>query len=336
MKDNTPAVLAQPEFAAMSKLVLDTLTSVNSKRVYAVALDDFFAWFTLAPNRNFTKATVSEYRQWLIERHLAPQTINQRLCAVRSLARELADNNIGPHPDVLRGIERIKGVKNAGTRLGNWLSEEDAARLLDAPNTTTLTGLRDAALLSCLLGCGLRREEAAKLTEGHFRLIENRWVIANLLGKGGRLRNVVVPDWCKHDVDAYLVALRQTESFRILTTSYIDMQPTTPLSELALFVSIKQSGQVATIGITPQTVYNIVLRYAKQCDIEKLAPHDVRRSYAKLSVKGGADIRVLQRSLGHSSLTTTELYVGTEDNFTSGPGDKVFSGTRERKVKCTD
>jgi site-specific recombinase XerC len=85
------------------------------------------------------------------------------MSAIRKLAAEGADNGLLA-PVLAAGIARVKSAKSVGIRSGNWLSECQAQSLLNAPDTTTLQGLRDRAILAVLLGCGLRRSEVAALT----------------------------------------------------------------------------------------------------------------------------------------------------------------------------
>jgi site-specific recombinase XerD len=94
---------------------------------------------------------------------LSPATINQRLCAIRKLAEEASDNGaLDPH--IANGIRAVKGIRQEGIRSGNWLIKQQAQQLLNAPDINTFKGLRDRAILALLLGCGLRRAEAANLT----------------------------------------------------------------------------------------------------------------------------------------------------------------------------
>jgi site-specific recombinase XerD len=78
---------------------------------------------------------------------------------------------------------RVKGAKSIGVRVGNWLSVQQAQKLLNAPDVTTKKGLRDRAMLAILLGCGLRRSEVAALTLKHIQQRDNRWCIVDLVGK---------------------------------------------------------------------------------------------------------------------------------------------------------
>ena len=191
-------------------LVLDTLPSPESKRAYGQALDDFFRWCEAEAVSEFTKAVVNSYRVSLEERSLSPSTINQRLSAIRKLAMEAADNGFIP-PNIATAISRVKGAKQAGIRTGQWLTREQAEDLISAPNVTENKGKRDRALLAVLIGCGLRRREAASLTIGHIQLRDARWVIVDLIGKGGRVRTVPMPSWTKSAVDSWIAAAEISE-----------------------------------------------------------------------------------------------------------------------------
>ena len=123
-----------------------------------------------------------DYRIQLESRQLAPGTINGRLAAVRRLAYEAADSGL-LSPDLAAGIRRVKGPKNLGVRLGNWLTADQARALLQVPDAGTLKGKRDRALLGILLGCGLRRKEAAELDVAHLQRREDHWAVVDMVGK---------------------------------------------------------------------------------------------------------------------------------------------------------
>jgi integrase len=136
---------------------------------------------------------VTRYRIHLENRHLAAGTVNGRLAAVRRLAYEAADAGL-LSPALAAGIRRVKGVKKLGVRLGNWLTAEEGRRLLQAPDPDTLKGKQDRAILAVLLGCGLRRRELADLSFRHLQRREEHWAIVDLVGKGGHIRTVPVPE----------------------------------------------------------------------------------------------------------------------------------------------
>ena len=136
----------------LKALVLDSVSSPITKRVYNMALDEFLAWFQQAPRPGFTKATVSAWRVSLEERKLGSSSVIVRMSAIRKLAAEAADNGLLA-PELAAGISRVKSAKTVGVRMGNWLSARQAQSLLNAPDATTVRGLRDRAILAVLLGC---------------------------------------------------------------------------------------------------------------------------------------------------------------------------------------
>src|SRR3954452_18345860 len=165
----------------LKQLVLDSVSSPITRRVYNLGLDEFFEWYGREHRPCFTKATVSAWRVALEARGLGAVSINVRITAVRKLAVEAADNGLLA-PELANGIARVKGIASKGIRLGTWLSVHQAQKLLNAPDVTTTKGLRDRAILAVLLGCGLRGSEAA-LTVNHVQQRDRRWCIVDLVGK---------------------------------------------------------------------------------------------------------------------------------------------------------
>src|SRR5712671_3078315 len=118
----------------LKALVLDSVSSPITRRVYNMALDEFIDWFRQAPQPGFTKATVSAWRASLEARRLGSSSIIIRMSAVRKLAAEAADNGLLA-PELAAGIARVRSAKSIGIRVGNWLSVRQAQSLLSAPNT---------------------------------------------------------------------------------------------------------------------------------------------------------------------------------------------------------
>ena len=286
---------------AIIAAVLDTLDSPHSRRAYRRALDDFMAWYSEQGRTRLSKAAISAYRQAMLDAELAPSSINQRLAAIKALAREAADAGAIPG-DLATAIGNVRGVKQQGQRLGNWLSREQAQALLDSPDTSTLRGLRDRALLAVLLGCGLRRAEAARLELAHVQQRDGRWAIVDLIGKGRRVRTVPMPSWAKLALDAW------TQS--------------AGLAAGRIFRAIDKAGNVRGEGMTAQAIYYILRHHATAIGLD-LAPHDARRTFAKLARMGGAEIDQIQLSLGHASIATTERYLGTEQDLQDAPCDRL-------------
>src|SRR6516164_9873466 len=116
----------------MKALVLDSVSSPITKRVYNLGLDEFFAWYAQEPRPGFTKAIVAAWRVALEARGLGAVSINVRITAVRKLAIEAADNGLLA-PELANGITRVTGVASKGVRLGNWLTARQAQALLNTP-----------------------------------------------------------------------------------------------------------------------------------------------------------------------------------------------------------
>jgi site-specific recombinase XerD len=188
--------LGLPDLDHSKMAVLSSLRSPESKRGYRHAIDEFIEWYCSEPRLSFNKVVVTRYRIHLEDRSLAAGTINGRLAAVRRLAYEAADAGL-LSPELAAGIRRVKSVKKLGLRLGNWLTVDEARRLLRSPESDTLKGKRDRAILAVLLGCGLRRRELADLEFSHLQRREEHWAIVDLVGKGGHIRTVPVPDWSR-------------------------------------------------------------------------------------------------------------------------------------------
>jgi site-specific recombinase XerC len=140
---------------------------------------------------------------------LAAGTINQRLAAVRRLAYEAADSGL-LSPELATGIRRVKGVKQLGSRAGNWLTHDEARTLLQAADGEGLRSVRDLAMISVLLGCGLRRAELSGLEVDDLQIRQGHWAIIDLVGKGGHVRTVPMPAWVKAAVDRWTSAAKVT------------------------------------------------------------------------------------------------------------------------------
>src|SRR5260221_5686364 len=201
------------QWQKLKTLVLDSVSSPITKRVYNMALDEFMGWFQQAPRPGFTKATVSAWRVSLEDRRLGSSSIIIRMSAIRKLAAEAADNGMLA-PELAAGISRVKSAKTQGIRVGNWLSLRQAQALLTAPDITTVRGLRDRAILAVLPGCGLQRSKAPALTFTHLQQRDGRWCIVDLVGKHGRVRTAPMPTWVKVAVDAWVSPPCVTEGVR--------------------------------------------------------------------------------------------------------------------------
>jgi site-specific recombinase XerD len=193
-------------FQALREMVLNSVASEHSKRNYAKALDEVF---TLCANRSqgLSRALLMEYRAGMLEKKLSASTVNVRLSAVRKLIGEAQRKGIIGAEEAAN-LAGVPNLPQKGTRLGNWLTRDQAKELLTVPDRSTLKGKRDSVILSLLVGCALRRQELATLDIESIQMREGRWVVADLRGKGGRVRTVAIPLWVKQAIDAWMVAAK--------------------------------------------------------------------------------------------------------------------------------
>jgi site-specific recombinase XerD len=302
-RKRTPkTVLKLPDLEQSKSAVLNSLTSPSSQRSYDHAIREFIEWYCSEPRLAFNKTVVTRYRISLEQRRYAPSTINLRLAAVRRLAYEAADCGL-LSADLAAGIRRVKGAKRLGVRVGNWLTAEQGKRLLMAADEASLRGRRDYAMLAVLLGCGLRRAELTGLRIEDLQLREEHWVIADLVGKGGHVRTIPMPDWVKAGVDNWVAAAGIT---------------TGPLLR-----SINKAGRIWGNGFSPKVIWGVVKDKAASCEFPSLAPHDLRRTCARLCHQAGGELEQIQFLLGHVSVQTTERYLGCKQRFRNAVNDRI-------------
>jgi len=296
------SVLHLPDLDHSKSSVLQSLGSVASQRTYGFAIDDFISWYCSEPRLAFGRTVVLRYRYYLESRQLAPATINLRLAAVRRLAYEASDNGL-LSPDLAAGIRRVKGAKRLGIRLGNWLTSTQGRELLGVPDRASAKGKRNYAMLAVLLGCGLRRSELTRLTVSHLQQRDGHWAIVNLFGKGGHVRTVPVPAWVKVAIDSWLAIAG-------IDTGII-------------FRCVSRTGHVWGNRLSEKAVWWVVREYAKLAGIDNLAPHDLRRTCARLCHSAGGELEQIQFLLGHVSIQTTERYLGCKQRFRDAVNDHI-------------
>jgi site-specific recombinase XerD len=225
-----------------------------------------------------------------------------RLAAVRRLAYEASDCGL-LSPDLAAGIRRVKGAKRLGVRVGNWLTAEQGKKLLAIHSGQRLPDLRNHAVLAMLLGCGLRRAELVAVKIDDFELREEYWVLADLIGKGRHMRTIPVPRWVKSAVDAWTAAAE--------------------LHSGTLFRAISKTGSVHGCGFTAKVIWSIVREAASNCGIGVIAPHDLRRTCARLCHQAGGELEQIQFLLGHVSVQTTERYLGCKQRLYDAVNDHI-------------
>ena len=158
-------------------------------------------------------------------------------------------------------------------------------------------------MIAVLIGCGLRRAEATQLKLEDIQLREGHWVIADLNGKGGHIRTVPMPRWVKDAVDRW-----------VLPAGIISGP---------VFRAINKAGRTWGNGFTPKVIWSIVKEGAANCGLTNLAPHDLRRTCARLCHQAGGELEQIQFLLGHVSVETTERYLGCKQRFQNAVNDAI-------------
>ena len=280
-----------PAQARLRKMVLDTVPSPHSKRNYAKALDDLFAF---CASRPLSRSLLMEWRAAM--ESLSPSTIVRKLVGEARRAGMIGQEEAASLTD-------IPNISQKGTRLGNWLTREQAKELLAVPDRSTLKGKRDYVILAILVGCALRRNELAELDVETLQQREGRWVLADLEGKGRRIRAVAIPIWVNHGINAWMTAAG--------------------IEDGRLPRSVSKSGKVNRDTLSDWAVWSIVEQSSKQIRIEHFGAHDLRRTCAKLCRKNGGDLEQIKFLLGHSSIQTTERYLGSDQEIALAVNDNL-------------
>jgi len=178
-----------------------------------------------------------------------------------------------------------------------------AQTLLNAPDVTTKKGLRDRAIVAVLLGCGLRRSEVASLSFKHIQQRDSRLCVVDLVGKHGRVRTVPMPTWVKVAIDAWNSVAGITDG--------------------KVFRPVNRADQVQDTGLSEKVVWQLLQQYAAAAGVPGIAPHDLRRTCAKLCRAAGGELEQIQLLLGHASVQTTERYLGTKQDLVHAPNDGI-------------
>ncbi len=216
-----------------------------------------------------------------IQQGKSPRTVSRYLSSWRQYYRWLVREGV-IDGDPVALIESPK----TGRGLPKALSEEQVESLLEAPDTGTPLGLRDRAMLELMYATGLRVSELVNLELVNLNL--NQGVI-RVTGKGRKERLVPIGDEAHDSLKVYLADARPVLLKGAQTES--------------VFVTTRKS------AMTRQAFWYMLRRYAKLCGVsQKLSPHMLRHSFATHLLNHGADLRVVQLLLGHSDLSTTQIY----------------------------
>ena len=230
-----------------------------------------------------TLQLVREWRLQLNRRGLKTNTLNYHLIALRSFLKYLTKHDI----ETL-APEKIELADQEGRQIA-FLEEDEIERLLKAPDTSTIRGLRDRAILETLFSTGLRVSELVSLNRDQVNLERGEFGVR---GKGGKVRVVFLSEPAKEWLARCLIGRRD--------------------EEVAVFVREKRKGDEEakrSLRLTARQIERIVAAQAAAAGlVKKVHPHVLRHSLATDLLQNGADLRSVQEILGHASVTTTQVY----------------------------
>lgn len=285
---------------------LANLSNHKTRRAYRVDIQSFVEFSGISHTKEFKEVKRSHVLAWrsaMEKQNLSSATIRRRMSALASLYEYFCDVGAASHNPV-RGVKRPRVEYLQGKTPA--LSIEQARLLLEAPDITTLKGLRDRSILSMLLHHGLRREELCALRVRDFG--QQRSGISHLLihGKGGKIRYIPV----------------HPES-ELLVGTYLQMSGhvTDVMGPLFRSVSTAQKDTLAR-NLTPGSIYSRVVRpYMAMVGIhgELMGPHALRCTATTTALENHADIARVQDWLGHANITTTRLYDRRQVRATESP-----------------
>lgn len=222
-----------------------------------------------------------EYLHRLQKENYSRTTLARKMAAIRSFFRYLYRERVVQN-NPAQGLSTPKLEK----RLPKFLDWAQLEKLLLAPGSATAQGLRDRAILEVLYSTGVRVSELVSLNLNHLHPEENEITV---FGKGAKERIVLLGEHARQALSAYLEKSRP----------HLSREG----SSEALFIN--RDGT----RLTERSIHRLIQRHAKKAGINrKVSPHTLRHSFATHMLEGGADLRVVQELLGHTSLSTTQIY----------------------------
>jgi site-specific recombinase XerD len=268
--------------------------AIRTVENYEHYLTVFFEFAKIKNPKDITDASVREFRLWLNRQStgnnkqtgntVSKKTQNYYMIALRVFLKFLTKRGITAMPR-----DQIELAKTPERSL-DLISPEELGRLLNSPSGNSLKDLRDKAILELLFSTGLRVSELCSLSNDFdFQRDE-----ISIRGKGGKVRVVFISEEAKSAVKKYLTARK-------------DMSD-------ALFVQISDETKKEIKPLTRRSIERIVKQHAIKAGItKKVTPHVIRHSFATDLLNNGADIRSVQIMLGHSNISTTQIYTHVTD-----------------------
>lgn len=311
--DNMKMEIAE---AGLAEAYTNTLSD-NTKRAYMATIKEFFGvqdleCVTVKDIQSVTPEVANLWAKKQFEVGMSPSTINRKLSALHNFYKFLCRRSVGVaeyNPfDTNEGCVRFKNAQKDYTDKRILEPHEVNKMFIAAKQNKTITGLRDLLVLELLATTGMRRAEVCSIKVGDIVMTSGKHVI-DILGKGDKHRLVVLTDDIYELVKNYLHA-------REITFADKDM----PL------IAAHSSNSNPTKHVNEQTIYRVVKKYAELSGIdpETLSPHCFRASYATIAYNElGMSIDEIQDYMGHSSSSTTKIYVKKANMVENNPADKL-------------
>ena len=285
-----PSGLVEPIESFLAWLELERGLSRNTIEAYAYDLAHFARYLEDQKILNWSLLDEKTLRAWtahLSQSEYARSSQTRKLSAVRMLARHLVREGIRKDD-----FTELVSAPKLSRKLPEVLTHKELQRLLDAPNTTTPHGLRDRAILELFYSSGLRVTELCNVSLQSINLDEG---YVRVFGKGSKERIAPIGSKAVAAVQHYLSGGRP-HFVKAKTGS-------------ELFLS--QQGK----GISRKMVWVMIKQHAARVGIKKpIKPHLLRHSFATHLLEGGADLRVIQEMLGHSDISTTQIYTAVQSS----------------------
>ncbi len=247
--------------------------SLNTVRNYDHYLSVFLEYSKARMPRDVTDEIIREYRLWLNRKNLKKKTQNYYLIALRAFLKYLAKRGIKTLPPEVIELAKV------GERSIDLITPEELDRLLDAPDTSSVSGLRDKAILETLFSTGLRVSELCSLP----RDLDLKAEEFSVRGKGEKVRVVFLSSEAKSAMKQYLDKRKDIDNDQMFP-------------------------------MTSRSIQRIIKHYAIKAGIsKKVTPHVVRHMFATDLLSNGADLRSVQMLLGHANIATTQIYTHVTD-----------------------
>lgn len=287
-----PSAFARPLALFFSFLHIEKNSSPNTLTSYRFDLakfTDFLERRGVTELTQITPAYVEQFLRQLSKLHFSSRSVARTLSAVRGFTKFLHGEGL-TDSDPCANVESPK----RGKTLPDVLSIADVESMLAQPDTETHLGLRDKAILELLYATGMRVSECTALKERDLMFEEE---IVSVYGKGSKQRFVPIGTSAVRWVNRY-----RTESRPFLAKR--------SRSHDAVFLNARGG------KLTRRSVYDIVKKYAATAGIKKeVHPHTLRHSFATHLLEGGADLRSVQEMLGHSDISTTQIYTHIDREY---------------------